>query len=300
MNDLDSIISSLKTIIASLEAFKVSNPKVSSLSVPPVELSEFEALKNLLNSNDWPVAADPDLICDMQSENEKAERGRGIVDMMIEQNLSGLKFLDFGCGEGHATRYALERGASLAVGFDIKEQWKKSDSDKLIYTSDFEEVVKNGPYDAVLMFDVLDHLKNETPVDVLKKIYASMTAKGLLYCYVHPFTSRHATHLYNHLNKAYLHLVFTPEELSEILPGVQGEPNYGIKYPLKEYAAIFTQGGFHGTGGGFQSKKEHIEPAEDFFKRPSIINRIRKNTGMTGFPEYQLSVQGIEYTLRKT
>ena len=150
------------------------------------------------------------------------------------------------------------------------------------------------------MFDVLDHLKGEKPVDALKKIRSVMDDKGLLYCYVHPFTSKHATHLYNKLNKAYLHLIFTPEELKQILPDFEGEPNFGVKYPLKEYAAIFMEAGFHGTGPGFSSKKEHIDPAERFFRRKIVADRISRNTGMSGFPEYQLSVQGISYTLRKS
>lgn len=295
MDKLDTIISNLRNILADLESLKRgSNHNL----IPP--RSEFEQLKELLNSPEWPEAANPALICDMQSENEKAERGRGIIDMMVDKNLSGLRFLDFGCGEGHSVSYVSEQGSKVSVGYDVKEQWKKENTDTLIYTTNFEDVVKNGPYDAVLMFDVLDHLKGEKPVDVLKKIRSVMDDKGLLYCYVHPFTSKHATHLYNKLNKAYLHLVFTPEELKQILPDFEGEPNFGVKYPLKEYAAMFMEAGFHGTGPGFSSKKEHIDPAERFFRRKIIADRISRNTGMSGFPEYQLSVQGISYTLRKS
>ena len=63
-------------------------------------------------SDRWPEAVNPNLICDINSDEDKSERGRGIIDILIEEDLKDLKFLDFGCGEGHcpaiATEYARE------------------------------------------------------------------------------------------------------------------------------------------------------------------------------------------------
>ena len=149
------------------------------------------------------------------------------------------------------------------------------------------------------MFDVLDHLKTDNPVEALTKVRTLLKDDGRLYCTVHPFTSKHATHSYRTANKAYLHLIFSQAEIQQMYPELEQEYNLGIKYPLKSYASYFIQSGFHGTGAGFDSKTEHIEPAPAFFRQPLLQNRIRASVDIPGNFEYQLSVQFIDYILQK-
>ena len=42
---------------------------------------------NLLNSNEWPLAADPTQICDETSNTDKIERAQGIIEVCVNKNL---------------------------------------------------------------------------------------------------------------------------------------------------------------------------------------------------------------------
>lgn len=284
--NIESIIVKLKDVIKDLENLLAPEDK---------KLSDFEQVKKMLESDAWARAVDPALICDITSENDKIERGRGIIEFSIDKNLEGLKFLDFGCGEGYSVN-AVQDKAAKAVGYDIKNfGWDKFVGN-MVFTTSFDDVIKHGPYDVILMFDVLDHLQEESPINVLTKLKNVMHNESLIYCHVHPYTSKHATHLYHTINKAYLHLVFSPEELQQIVKdSPMQEFNIGVKYPLKTYASYFINAGLDVV-----SKKEHAESVDKFFWQPIIANRIQSNLDMPGnFPEFQLSIQFIDYVLKK-
>jgi hypothetical protein len=147
--------------------------------------------------------------------------------------------------------------------------------------------------------DVLDHTKN--PLEELKKIHSIKTPQtGKVLLRIHPWTSRHGTHLYKKLNKAYLHLVFSEEELYSM--GL--EDNYTIKLidPVSAYKKMFKE-------VGFSVLKEDIttQPIEMFFTHTEeILRRIKsrwKNSTIpelaagTIFPREILEIQFIDYVL---
>lgn len=265
---------------------------------PPVlaQQDPYESLVTTLHSNKWPEAVNPNLICNPQSETDKQDRGRGIIELMIEEDLKELKFLDFGCGEGHAAGLAVEYKPALSVGYDIKAHpaWNNfTPSDNLQFTTDFAQVTQQGPYNIVLMFDVLDHALSEDGASILQKAKSVLAPNGKIYLRCHPFTSRHATHLYHTLNKAYVHLVFTDEELQAIVPNAPyKEDSNRIVTPLKTYGEIIEQAGLK-----IINKREVTEQVEPFFKTPQVAERIMRNINFQQFPEFQMSMQFIDYVL---
>lgn len=266
--------------------------------VDPADFDTFEKLKKALESDKWPVAVKQNLICNPESLHEKIERGRGIVELMVEDDLRNLKFLDFGCGDGFSTNYVSEEKAAISVGYDlvIDDQWEKFEKHtNLLFTNDFAKVKENGPYDAVMIFDVLDHAIAEDPTQILTKAASVLSDKGKIYMRTHPWTSRHATHLYHELNKAYVHLVFTDHELSQIINSKYKLHNIGIKLPLMTYGKYIKEAGLVEA-----SRREIKEPIEPFFKIPKIADRIMKLTQFEQFPEWQMSLQFIDYVLKKT
>lgn len=264
-------------------------------SIPSEDLEGFSALKRALESDKWPEAVNPNLICHPDNEGEKLERGRGIIELMIEEDLKDLKFLDFGCGEGQCAFAAASYSPKQVVGYDSKEQysWNKQVHEKLQYTTDFEVVKENGPYDVITIFDVIDHIKNEDPSEFLRKAKSVLADKGKIYMRCHPFVSRHGTHLYHELNKAYVHLVFTEDELNSLVPDSKWkEDSIKIIYPIKQYLEIIEKSGLK-----IIDRREVKENVEPFFKIPKIAERIMKNLNVNSFPEYQMSIQFIDLKL---
>jgi len=298
-NALDKIISGLTDLKRMLVQGSLQQPmqnyfQQESLNKPikKRDNSEFEQLKALLNSDQWPAAINTNLVCDPNSEKDKLDRAKGVVELMIEEPLKNKTFLDFGCGEGHATYMAAKGHCNKAIGYDIKDDkhWSDFHDDNLTYTTNFSTVVNNGPYDVILLFDVIDHTEREQPLLMLKKVNQLLKPSGKIYTRCHPFTSRHATHLYNTLNKAYIHLVFTPQELKTICPEV-GQPTIKIMNPRKEYGELFEKVGLKEV-----NRRVIQEEIEDFFKTPLISNRIMKNLGLKDFPPYQF----IDFCLEKS
>ena len=263
-----------------------------------LQLESFEQVKAALESDKWPEAVNPNLICDPTSEEDKMERGRGIIELMIEEDLKGLKFLDYGCGEGHTAFLATEYETAISVGYDPNPlaRWEQFESKpNLKITTDFREVRSYAPYDVITVFDVIDHIKGHTPVELLTRVKGLLSDEGKIYLRCHPFTSRHATHLYHALNKAYLHLVFSPEELKQIVQdNTYTEENSGVIYPLRTYHQYLEEAGLVSV-----NRRDITEKVEPFFKIPKIADRIIKNTPFNEFPEFQMSLQFVDFVLKK-
>ena len=290
----------------------ISSQAVASPAAKPVpkapsesaELDTFDKLREALMSPKWPEAVNKNLVCDPTSDRDKNERGRGILELMIEEDLNGLKFADLGCGDGHCAFLAQEFGAKLSVGYDIKQypSWTKffegKDPEllnKVVFTQDFDVVSNKGPYDIILLFDVLDHIDKEEPTVLLTKAASVLSDTGKIYMRTHPWTSRHATHLYHELNKAFIHLVFTEEELRQIVPySKYEEPSIKIASPISSYENMIKQAKLK-----IVHRREIQEKVEPFFKIPKIAERITKNTKHDKFPEFQLGLQFIDYVIQK-
>lgn len=276
----------------------VAQPVATQSTTTVGEQTDFEKLKELLEGDKWPDAVNKNLICDPDSEQDKIERGRGIVELMIEEDLNGLKVLDFGCGEGQCAMVSTDYGTSLSVGYDIKENenWAGMQKPNLIMTTDWEQVKASGPYDVIILFDVLDHSTLEDPTTLLKKVNSVLSPQGKVYMRCHPWMSRHATHLYHDINKAYIHLVFTDEEIKELAPDSKFfEESVKVTKPLMTYAEHIGEAGLKA-----ENRRDITEKAEAFFKVPLIADRITRNTGFNEFPEFQMSLQFLDYVLVKS
>jgi 2-polyprenyl-3-methyl-5-hydroxy-6-metoxy-1,4-benzoquinol methylase len=302
------LVKFLDGMIASCEGlrknFAAPNTQVSAQVSPQVSVNEildvssFESLKQVLYSDRWPEAVNKNLICDPNSDKDKIERGRGILELMIDEDLKGLKVLDYGCGEGHCAYLSSEYDTITSVGYDVVEypQWKNFEhKQNTTITTDWGFVKSNGPYNVIILFDVIDHLKIENPTEVLRKLGELLAPDGKIYMRCHPITSRHGTHLYHDLNKAYVHLVFTGEELRQLVPESKfQEKNIGSFYPVATYNQQIEEAGLK-----VLNKRDIRENPEDFFKTPAIAERIMKNTGHTAFPEFQMSLSFIDICLQK-
>lgn len=296
----------LDKIINALQEFKATLPTevVEKKTIPaatPEEPSNFQDLVNLLNSDKWPEAVNSYLVCDPNILDEKIARGNGIFDLMVEQDIANIKFLDFGCGEGWSVKRAADKNASLAVGYDIKSFETWDEKENVHFSTNWEEIEKHAPYDVILCFDVLDHVKNMEPVECLKKMKSVLKDDGKIYARMHPGTSRHANHFYHVSNKAFLNLVFTDEELKQMFPewgddsSYKWEHNIGLTRPLASYGQWLNEANLVAD-----QTREIKDDVEEFFSQtPSIAKRVMKNTNFDVFPTFQMSLSFVDSILKK-
>ncbi len=260
-------------------------------------LTEFTELRMLAKSDAWPPAIPEDMICG-DDEDHKLARAAGIASEFLKTNLTEKSFLDFGCGEGHTAYIAASLLSRKKVfGYDlINQNWDHFEKvDNLYFSTDLQEVKQNGPYDIILLNDVLDHSKNPREVlEQIRELKAPNTGKIYLRC--HPWTSRSGTHTYKQLNKAFLHLVFTETELQNVM-GIKEVPAHKFIDPLNAYKSLIKDAGF-----SIVSENVVKQPVELFFTTKSpILRRIQecfsKNNFSEKFPRESMEIQFVDFIL---
>ena len=157
-------------------------------------------------------------------------------------------------------------------------------------TTDFEYLKSNAPYDYVLIYDVLDHVEN--PVALLKMVSSLINEKSKIFVRCHPWSSRHATHQYRTLNKAYIQLVFTEDEIKSL--GLKNDIVQKTYFPFNENNKWFADAGLDIVTHD-QVKTE----IEEFFKKTKIVaDRIKKKPYDKNFPDHQMQQVFNDYVLK--
>jgi 2-polyprenyl-3-methyl-5-hydroxy-6-metoxy-1,4-benzoquinol methylase len=267
--------------------------QLERIGLPKIDVYErkLNFIKEKLNENEWPQAID--ISCVPHTEADETKRADNIIDLIVTEFLKDLKFLDYGCGMGYVAHAATKRGVSLSVGYDLKTNWGNfQDTTRLLLTGNFQDVLKHAPYDVVLLYDVLDHYKGN-PLEALHRIKEILSPRGRVYIRNHPWCSRHGTHLYDQVNKAFLHLVLDEVELAR-LGGYASEHTIKLVRPVDTYREWFRK-------SGFNIKNEIIltSPVEPFFTsfdNAIIKERVTKHWDGED-PTRYMSLQFVDYLL---
>lgn len=246
-----------------------------------------QILIDWLLSPQWPEAVQPFLIC-ADTEEDKIERAEGIASY-FEGEWNNKKILDFGCGEGHLAYHFQKLGAK-AFGYDIAQTGalKWENTTETLLTTDFKKIQEAKPFDYVVLYDVLDHCAD--PIAALKQIHEVCDQKTTLLVRCHSWMSRHGGHLYKKLNKAYLQLFFSAEELQ--MMGLVPETTQKYFFPILTQKEWFDQAGFVVT-------RENViqSHVEDFFRQKQMSDRL-PNLWQNQYPEWQMSQAFNDYNLK--
>lgn len=283
----DSEVRSLSRQVEELnQSFKVLVKQLERAGLPRFDTYEMQmqSIKEKLEGIVWPVAIDPDMLD--RSDEDKAE---SVIELLVTEYLEGLKFLDYGCGTGHVVKAAAARGAKLSVGYDEKQTWDFASDTTSLFTENFEEVKANAPYDAILLYDVLDHCVN--PEETLQRVKQVLSSKGRVYIRCHPWCSRHGGHLHHRINKAYLHLILDHTELTRI-GGYECKRTSKIVKPLATYRKWFESTGFE----VIQEFPIDSEPEDFFMTDPVIADRLEKYWNNEFYKEH-MAIQFVDYVL---
>ncbi len=219
-------------------------------------------------SDDWPEAIPEYLIVRMDAPDaEKRFRAIQIVSM-LDHDLTGLRCLDLGCGTGHIAVEMASKAHSV-VGYDIVPQksWSKFQNSPVFFTSSKEDGF-GEPFDFIFCYDVIDHLEREQPYEFMTWAASLLDSNGTMIVRAHPWTSRHGSHSYEVVNKAYIHLALTPQEL--INNEIPIDCSLRLVRPLASYEAIFKKAGLKVV-----NKNTATVDLEPFFD-DAIIERINK------------------------
>ena len=291
INQLEHMLTYLKGLAESEKA----------LTPPPASekerIKELSNLRMLLNSNVWPEAIDDDYIVHNERE-EKVHRAASVLRTLVNTDLIDANILDFGTGDGYVAYVAANLFSPRHVtAYDAKEGvWEAFKDDNLTFTTTWDEVASKGPYDIIILNDILDHANN---VD-FAKIKAVKSEAGRIFVRCHPWCSRHGAHAHTSLNKAFVHLVFTEEELYSL--GILTTPTQMLLDPIKAYKKLFQD-------AGLSIVRENVirRDVEFFFiQNAPILRRIKEKWAKSENPAYAsgeefprelLEIEAVDFTL---
>lgn len=222
-------------------------------------------IEQIIRSDIWPPAIDPKHI--ITNEFAVIHRAKLIVSEYLPL-LNGKKFLDFGCGDGSVCVAAKEAGA-IAFGYDIKTapEWAAT-AGQIPLTTDTATLKEEKPFDVILVYDVLDHIRDQdsldTALDLLRKWSSANTA---LIIRIHPWTARHGIHQYEKLNKAFAHYFLSKDAMA----GIAGHFTRFVLNPERFYSLAFAKHGFETV-----TKVTRTSQLEGVFKSSQIANKIKR------------------------
>lgn len=252
MTDRELILDFIKRLEPLLAELKIhfEMPQVSenpeSIRIEPKKLTPVRQKRTIkdavlpnnldITSNLWPLAVPDESI--VVTKIQKQTRATMMASKLPK--MYG-KILDFGCGEGHLVAYLKNQNLDV-FGYDIKNhtEWTERNeelkSSSSFFTDDWKMVKGVGKYDVIILYDVIDHIIDETINEVTDKIKSILKDDGMICLFAHPWTSSHGGHLYETINKAYAHLFLDNDILDELCP--TRVPCTKITRPMAHYKTI--------------------------------------------------------------
>lgn len=191
----------------------------------PIRPTRQPSKQFVINAPVYPPAVDPSFLC--QTEADRRVRAYAVLEGVVREPLAGLSFGDH-AADPDVVAEAVRRGATL-----------------------------DPPHDVYLLYDVLDHVLDRHPREVLVEATGLVRPGGRVYVRLHPWCSRHGTHLYHQLNKAFLSVYLTPGELAGM--GLAERPTRRFSAPLDEYR------GWVPAGLAVAEERVHRTPLEPVF-----------------------------------
>ena len=302
IKDVQHFIQTLDSLKAFMQKFLDQENLVNEVTITSNDsLKEFTDLRFLMKSDHWPEAMEEgDIVHD--NEEEKLHQAAAILSTLVKVDLLEKNVLQFGCKEGHVGYVAKTLfNTKKFVSYDIEksDNWSKYCQDKsLIYSDKWSDIEKEGPYDAIIIHDIIDHAQEFEKS--FQKIISVKNPTGKIFIRCHPWTSRHGCHTHLQVNKAFLHLIFSEDELFGM--GIKPTLTNRLLDPLTAYHRLFKAAGLT-----IQNEKIMTREVELFFAHnPVILKRIKEKWNSSSnseyasgikFPREFMEIEFVDFTL---
>lgn len=215
----------------------------------------------------WPAAVPPQFIISPghdQDIDKKRIRAAQICGLM-RMKYDGLKILDFGCGDGILCNVLTDSYDCDVYGYDIDISGAKSWG-KVAISDSIARLPTD--FDLIILFDVLDHSMNQSMANVLKSASSLLKDDGIIFIRTHPWTSRHGGHLYHIDNRAYIHLLLSPD----VNLFRRAIPNIKVVRPMAAYESAIDLAGLKIIEKNVSSEEVPKFINDDIIKRISDLN----------------------------
>lgn len=253
---------------------------------------DIHQLERIILSDLWPVAASSHLI--VNTADDVQHRARSIVRSFMKLQ-NGVKFLDFGCGDGSVCEHASQIAKST-FGYDIKfsEKWANIPA---VCTVDYEKICESSPFDIILLYDVIDHMTKDQANLALAKLKILCSDKTRIYVRCHPWTSITGGHVYKKLNRAYAHLFLSDNKLLKY----QSEYVNPITNPVATYEDLWANNAYEVID--FKIHRTNLSPEiMNIIDDQDTLNFLSKSTkpikGNRSKVLNLLSIEFIDYILK--
>jgi hypothetical protein len=288
----EDFINCLKQMIAFMESYVTNPEKIKKLNAPENDkfmgIKELTHLRSLVKSEIWPNAIPENYL-----NTEEEEAADALLKSLIKTDMFEKKVLELGCRTGLNCATAKHNfHAKKVVGYDNIDHFV--DYEEVILTQSWEDVVANAPYDVIFSNETIDEKVEFDKWLEKTKSLRSSNCKVFIRC--HPWCSRHGANLHKQLNKAFLNVVFSPEELFTL--GVTPKNTRKFLNPIEDYKAIFQK-----TGYSIESMDEVKSDIENLFENSQIVSkRIKQHWKKTDLKDYEfprtfLEYEAIDFTL---
>jgi 2-polyprenyl-3-methyl-5-hydroxy-6-metoxy-1,4-benzoquinol methylase len=270
-----------------VEALALLNNNAGSVLSITAELPE-ATIEAVMKTSLWPQAVPPTMI--VTTDTAKKVRAKSIMAQFVREQVQGKKFLDYGCGEGYCVSEAKNRGATLAMGYDIVLPNPPVQD----VVSDLSVIETAGPYDVILLYDVLDHIiDDDNRNQALVNIRKFLKPGGKIFVRCHPFTSRHSVHCYYNFNKAYPQLFLPMEQLL----GYGAIPTVQTLTPMLTYKQWFAKNGLK-----IVTEELYRQDMDEFFSTltATLLKRLASNAFVKNLATLNqvLNIQFADFALQ--
>ena len=270
------------TVIVPVNIVETPKIVINEVDLKKQEMERKKHIQDLLAIDCWPESISSELAQRVPTEQDQIHRANAVLDSMLDRSVDGEKFLDYGCGEAWIAQQILKKGVSESWAYDPQENanWKNIKNVKTC--SSLDKLPVGNYFDVIMLYDVLDHC--DDPIKLMAHVKNCLNPNGTVYVRCHPWTSKHATHLFKYgINKAYFHLFLNWDEIKEL---IKTEPMFTRpeKNPIEAYHWWFKD---------FEIKREKpiSEKVTDFFHVQSFKELLAN--------EQQIPLEEIDNFLKK-